>query len=103
MRHSTAGPMAFPPFGSSVARRRFTNNWKHGRAIFLGMEDRILYSSCLDANGGLFETLLDAQDSTESRRPYETNGFDGYFDPADSSGFRSGGRKSVVWIWFGKL
>lgn len=29
---------------------------------FLGMEDTILYSSCFDANGGLFETLLDAQD-----------------------------------------
>ena len=27
---------------------------------FLGTEDTILYSSCFDANGGLFETLLDA-------------------------------------------
>ena len=27
---------------------------------FLGMDDTILYSSCFDANGGLFETLLDA-------------------------------------------
>lgn len=27
---------------------------------FLGMEDTILYSSCFDANAGLFETLLDA-------------------------------------------
>src|SRR6185437_2007829 len=26
-------------------------------------EDSILYSSCFDANGGLFETLLDAQDA----------------------------------------
>ena len=25
---------------------------------FVGMEDTILYSSCFDANGGLFETLL---------------------------------------------
>ena len=25
---------------------------------FLGMEDTILYGSCFDANGGLFETLL---------------------------------------------
>ena len=25
---------------------------------FFGMEDTILYSSCFDANGGLFETLL---------------------------------------------
>ncbi|MFF3765250.1 glycine C-acetyltransferase [Streptomyces sp. NPDC001922] len=29
---------------------------------FLGMEDTILYSSCFDANGGVFETLLAAQD-----------------------------------------
>jgi glycine C-acetyltransferase len=29
---------------------------------FLGMEDTILYSSCFDANGGLFETILDDQD-----------------------------------------
>ncbi|HEX5313889.1 MAG TPA: glycine C-acetyltransferase [Gammaproteobacteria bacterium] len=31
-------------------------------AGFLGVEDAILYSSCFDANGGLFETLLDEQD-----------------------------------------
>lgn len=30
---------------------------------FLGMEDTILYSSCFDANGGLFETLLGEQDA----------------------------------------
>ena len=28
---------------------------------FLGTDDTILYSSCFDANGGLFETLLDAE------------------------------------------
>src|SRR3954468_9838988 len=33
---------------------------------FLGMEDTILYSSCFDANGGLFETLLDAEDAVIS-------------------------------------
>ncbi|MDK6296381.1 aminotransferase class I/II-fold pyridoxal phosphate-dependent enzyme, partial [Gardnerella swidsinskii] len=32
-------------------------------ADFLGMEDAILYSSCFDANGGLFETLLSAEDA----------------------------------------
>lgn len=32
-------------------------------SAFLGMEDTILYSSCFDANGGLFETLLDEQDA----------------------------------------
>jgi len=30
---------------------------------FLGMDDTILYSSCFDANGGLFETLLTAEDA----------------------------------------
>ncbi len=35
-------------------------------ARFLGMEDAILYSSCFDANGGLFETLLDEQDAVMS-------------------------------------
>lgn len=30
---------------------------------FLGMEDTILYSSCFDANAGLFETLLDKNDA----------------------------------------
>ena len=33
---------------------------------FLGMEDTILYSSCFDANGGLFETLLDETDAVIS-------------------------------------
>lgn len=30
---------------------------------FLGTEETILYPSCFDANGGLFETLLDASDA----------------------------------------
>jgi glycine C-acetyltransferase len=33
---------------------------------FLGTEDTILYSSCFDANGGLFETLLDQEDAVIS-------------------------------------
>ena len=33
---------------------------------FLGMEDTILYTSCFDANGGLFETLLGADDAVIS-------------------------------------
>jgi glycine C-acetyltransferase len=33
---------------------------------FLGMEDTILYSSCFDANGGLFETILGAEDAVIS-------------------------------------
>jgi glycine C-acetyltransferase len=35
-------------------------------AEFLGTEDTILYSSCFDANGGLFETLLSAEDAVIS-------------------------------------
>jgi glycine C-acetyltransferase len=35
-------------------------------ARFLGTEDTILYSSCFDANGGLFETLLGAEDAVIS-------------------------------------
>jgi glycine C-acetyltransferase len=36
---------------------------EHNLSEFLGMEDTILYSSCFDANAGLFETLLTADDA----------------------------------------
>jgi glycine C-acetyltransferase len=35
-------------------------------AAYLGMEDAILYSSCFDANGGLFEALLEEEDAVIS-------------------------------------
>jgi glycine C-acetyltransferase len=35
-------------------------------ARFLGMEEAILYGSCFDANGGLFETLLGEEDAVIS-------------------------------------
>lgn len=35
-------------------------------SAFLGMDDTILYSSCFDANGGLFETLLSEEDAVIS-------------------------------------
>jgi len=35
-------------------------------SVFLQTEDTILYSSCFDANGGLFETLLSAEDAVIS-------------------------------------
>lgn len=35
-------------------------------STFLGTEDTILYPSCFDANGGLFETLLSAEDAVIS-------------------------------------
>src|SRR5256886_13220440 len=44
-------------------------------ARFLGTEDVILYSSCFDANGGLFETLLDERDAviTSDRKSTRLN------------------------------
>jgi len=39
---------------------------EHDIASFLGMDDSILYSSCFDANGGLFETLLETEDAVIS-------------------------------------
>ena len=39
---------------------------EHKISRFLGMEDTILYTSCFDANGGLFETLLSEEDAVIS-------------------------------------
>jgi glycine C-acetyltransferase len=39
---------------------------EHRISAFLGTDDTILYSSCFDANGGLFETLLGDQDAVIS-------------------------------------
>ncbi len=39
---------------------------EHKIAEFVGTEDAILYSSCFDANGGLFETLLTENDAVIS-------------------------------------
>jgi len=39
---------------------------EHKLSDFLGTEDTILYSSCFDANGGLFETLLSDNDAVIS-------------------------------------
>ncbi|RTZ45613.1 glycine C-acetyltransferase [Candidimonas sp. SYP-B2681] len=39
---------------------------EHALADFLQMQDAILYSSCFDANGGLFEALLDENDAVIS-------------------------------------
>ena len=35
---------------------------EHRLTEFLGTEDTILYGSCFDANGGIFEPLLDEHD-----------------------------------------
>ena len=39
---------------------------ERGVSDFLGTDDTILYSSCFDANGGLFEALLDERDAVIS-------------------------------------
>ncbi|MBN1808439.1 MAG: glycine C-acetyltransferase [Planctomycetes bacterium] len=44
---------------------------------FLGTEDTILYSSCFDANGGLFETLLEPEDAVISDRLNHASIIDG--------------------------
>ena len=44
---------------------------------FLGMEDTVLYSSCFDANGGLFETLLTEKDVVISDRLNHASIIDG--------------------------
>jgi glycine C-acetyltransferase len=60
---------ALDTYGYGMASVRFicgtqTVHTELERAVseFLGTDDTILYSSCFDANGGLFETLLDEQD-----------------------------------------
>ena len=60
-------------YGYGMASVRFicgtqeTHKELEGRlARFLGTEDVILYSSCFDANGGLFETILDERDAVIS-------------------------------------
>jgi glycine C-acetyltransferase len=60
-------------FGYGVASVRFIcgtqsvhRELEQRLSAYLSMEDTILYSSCFDANGGLFETLLDEQDAVIS-------------------------------------
>ena len=62
----TAMVTAWRRCASSAARTRSTRISKQRLSRFLGTEDTILYSSCFDANGGLFETLLDEQDAVIS-------------------------------------
>ena len=65
---STAGATAWPRCGSSAARRASTRELERRISEFLGTEDTILYSSCFDANGGLFETLLGGRGRRHLRR-----------------------------------
>lgn len=68
-----AAQRALDEFGYGMASVRFicgtqsTHKQLEQRlARYLGTEDVILYSSCFDANGGLFETLLDERDAVIS-------------------------------------
>lgn len=45
--------------GTHAIHKELENRLSH----FLGLEDTILYSSCFDANGGLFETLFGPEDA----------------------------------------
>ena len=46
-------------------------------AAFLGLDDAILYTSCFDANGGLFETLLGENDAIVSDKLNHASIIDG--------------------------
>jgi glycine C-acetyltransferase len=68
-----AGHRALDKFGYGMASVRFIcgtqsihKQLEERLSRFLGKEDTILYSSCFDANGGLFETILDEKDAVIS-------------------------------------
>ena len=65
-----AGCEALERFGYGMSSVRFIcgtqtphKTLEYRLSAFLGMEDTILYSSCFDANTGLFETILTDQDA----------------------------------------
>jgi glycine C-acetyltransferase len=66
----TAGKNALEKYGYGMSSVRFIcgtqevhKNLEYRLSKFLGFEDTILYSSCYDANTGLFETLLGPEDA----------------------------------------
>lgn len=68
-----AGQDALSDHGYGMASVRFIcgtqdvhKRLEHRLSYFLQKDDCILYSSCFDANGGLFETLLSAEDAVIS-------------------------------------
>ncbi|MBN9079275.1 MAG: glycine C-acetyltransferase [Rhizobiales bacterium 65-79] len=68
-----AAKEALDRYGYGMASVRFICGTQEGHKLleqkisaFLGMQDTILYSSCFDANGGLFETLLSEEDAVIS-------------------------------------
>ena len=67
---AAAAKAAIDQWGYGMARVRFIcgtqdvhKQLEAKLSEFLGTEDTILYGSCFDANGGLFETLLGAEDA----------------------------------------
>ena len=69
----TAAQQALERWGFGMASVRFIcgtaeihKELERRLSHFLGAEDAILYSSCFDANGGLFETLLGPEDAVIS-------------------------------------
>ena len=63
---STRGASGWRRCASSAGRRRCTPTSRDRISDFLGMESTILYSSCFDANGGVFEVLFGAEDAIVS-------------------------------------
>jgi len=70
---STAAKAGLDNWGYGLASVRFIcgtqslhKQLEQSLSEFLGMEDTILYPSCFDANGGLFEVLLGAEDAVIS-------------------------------------
>jgi glycine C-acetyltransferase len=68
-----AARTALDAYGFGMASVRFIcgtqtihRELEHAIARFLGSDDAILYSSCFDANGGLFETVLGEEDAVIS-------------------------------------
>ncbi|MBE3098790.1 MAG: glycine C-acetyltransferase [Planctomycetes bacterium] len=68
-----AARRSYDPWGFGLSSVRFIcgtqalhQQLERALSAFLGTEDTILYSSCFDANGGLFETLLGPEDAVLS-------------------------------------
>ena len=68
-----AAKKALDEFGFGMASVRFIcgtqtihKELEHNISDFFGTDDTILYTSCFDANGGLFETLLGPEDAVIS-------------------------------------
>jgi glycine C-acetyltransferase len=80
----TAAQQALDRWGFGMASVRFIcgtaeihKELERRLAHFLGTEDAILYSSCFDANGGLFETLLGPEDAVISDELNHASSIDG--------------------------